>query len=82
MKFAIANYEANDSYKRNLCLAYNHYVKFHGLSWEVPRYKPSEKLPKIPTEEKVNMLISVSPFKLAVRLCLSKESKRVFGNTI
>jgi integrase len=74
VKNFIANHNTTDNYKRNLCIAYNHYVKYHGLTWEKPRYKQSEKRPKIPTEEKINMIISAAPFKLAVKLSISKET--------
>jgi integrase len=74
VKRFIANYNTSDSYKRNLSIAYNHYVQYHGLTWEMPLYKPAEKRPRIPTEEKINMIISASPFKLAVKLSISKET--------
>ena len=74
VKSFIANYQAAESYKKNLCLAYNHYVKFYDLQWIIPKYTAPEKRPKIPSEEKLNMLISAASVKLAAKLSLSKES--------
>ena len=70
----IANHNTGDGYKKNLCIAYNHYVNFKGIFWEKQRYYPLERIPKIPSEEKLSMLISASPFKLAARLSISKET--------
>ena len=74
VKTFIANYQTAESYKKNLCLAYKHYVKFHGLSWTIPKYIPADKRPQIPTEEKLNMLISAAHLKLASKLRLSMET--------
>jgi len=52
VKNFIANYGSATSYKRNLCIAYDHYARYHGLTWEKPNYKVPEKRPRIPTEEK------------------------------
>ena len=49
VKALIANLETAESYKRNLCYAYEHYFKKHGLTWTRPRYYIREKLPKIPS---------------------------------
>jgi len=74
VKEFIACYDSASSYKRNLCYAYSHYLKFAGLSWVKPKYYTSNKLPKIPSEQKLDMIISASSQVLALRLCISKES--------
>jgi len=74
VKEFIANYDSASSYKRNLCYAYSHYLKFAGLEWKSPKYYTSNKLPKIPSEQKLNMLISASPQVLALKLSISKET--------
>jgi integrase len=74
VKEFIAKYDSANSYKRNLCYAYSHYLKWNGLSWNSPKYRVSSKLPKIPTEETLNMIISASPPLLALRLSISKET--------
>jgi hypothetical protein len=49
LKRFIGEYNAANGYKRNLAIAYNKYVKFHGLSWKMPLYAVAEKRPKIPS---------------------------------
>jgi integrase len=63
-----------DSYKRNLCYAYEHYLKLNELSWNRPRYYAREKLPRIPSEKALDMLIAASRPRLAVKLSISKET--------
>ena len=74
VKELVANYDSANSYKRNLCYAYNHYLEFKGLEGNCPKYSTSSKLPKIPSEEKLNMIISASPLVLALKLSVSKET--------
>ena len=74
VKEFIAFYDANDSYKRNLCYSYEHYLKTYGLTWIRPKYRSAQKMPKIPTEEKLNMIISASRPRLALKLLISKET--------
>jgi integrase len=74
VKMFIGEYTANNSYKRNLAIAYDKYVKFHGLSSKMPFYVVAEKRPKIPTSKKIDMLISASCMNLACKLSISKET--------
>ena len=66
--------EVVDSYKRNLCYAYEHYLKLNELTWKRPRYYARERLPRIPTEKTLDMLIAASRPRLAVKLSISKET--------
>ena len=63
-----------ESYKRNLAIAYWNYVKVFGIAWEKPKYHPSNRLPQIPSEEKVNMIIANCPKKLALALSISRDT--------
>ncbi|MGA2769015.1 MAG: site-specific integrase [Candidatus Bathyarchaeia archaeon] len=74
VKRFISEYNANNSYKRNLAIAYNKYVKFHGLSWKMPFYVVAEKRPKMPTSEKIDMITSAACLNLACKLSISKET--------
>jgi integrase len=74
VKDFIARLECNEGYKRNLVYAYDKYVKFKGLSWIKPKYEANNKLPKIPLEEKVSMLIANVPLKLALAIAISKDT--------
>ena len=59
---AVKGYIANQSgwsnaYKQGVAYAYNSYVKANGLLWTLPRFRIEDKLPKIPTEDKINQII-------------------------
>lgn len=54
--------------------AYNYYVKFKGLPWIKPKYEANIKLPKIPSQEKVSMLISNVPLKLGLAIAISRDT--------
>jgi hypothetical protein len=54
----VATYERNAGYKRNLIMAYEHYVKQYGLTWTKPRYHENAKMPKIPLEAKMSMTLT------------------------
>jgi integrase len=73
VKTFIASLKTSTSYKRNLCIAYNKFVQYYQLTWEIPHYKPEAKHIKIPTKEKLEMLISASGRTLATRLMISME---------
>jgi len=48
-------------------------MKSTNQEWKQPFYKRYDKLPKIPTEEKLNMLISNARTRMALILSMSKE---------
>ena len=70
----IATADKSDGYKRNLCSSYDHYTRQHGLTWKKPKYRESAKMPKIPTEAKINYIIANSPTKLATALSISRDT--------
>jgi len=74
VKVFIAEMDVADSYKRNLCYAYEHYLRLNDISWNRPKYYAREKLPKIPSEKTIDMIIAASRPKLAVKLSISKET--------
>ena len=74
VKSFISSLNVSNGYKRNLCIAYNKYVKVNGLSWNMPLYKVSSKLPKVPSSEKVQMLISGAKPLMALKLSISVET--------
>jgi hypothetical protein len=74
VKIFIAEMGVADSYKRNLCYAYDHYLKLNELTWKRPRYYAREKLPRIPSEKTIDMIIAASRPRLAVKLSISKET--------
>jgi integrase len=74
VKQFIASIQTSTSYKRNLAIAYNKYVEYSKLQWIIPRYKQQAKSIKIPTEEKLNMLIAHARRTMALKLTISKET--------
>ncbi|MFA9495464.1 MAG: hypothetical protein ACERKS_06030, partial [Candidatus Bathyarchaeota archaeon] len=56
VKVFIAKIEVAESYKRNLCYAYEHYLKLNSLEWEKPKYYARDRLPRIPEERVLDML--------------------------
>ena len=74
VKLFISTLKTSDAYKRNLCIAYNKYVKHCGLSWNMPKYKPEAKNIALPTKEKISMLIANAGSILSLKLTLSNEA--------
>ena len=59
---AVKGYIANRSgwsnaYRQGVAYAYNSYVLANGLKWDLPRFRIEDRLPRIPTEEKINQVI-------------------------
>ena len=71
----LTNLETSNHYKRNVASAYNEYLRFYKIDFTMPSYKADDKLPKIPTTEKVEMLIARCAGRvLSTKLQLSKET--------
>ncbi len=62
-----------DSYKANLCDFYKHYSNFYGIPFVKPRYRRDHKLPNVPSEEKINLIIGHASKKYAIIYCIIKE---------
>jgi len=74
VKQYIANKDVSDSYKKTLCIAYNHYCKYYKIHWEMPLYKADSKQIRIPTTEKLEKLIAYARRTLSIQLRISKET--------
>jgi len=74
VKQYIASKEVSNSYKKNLCFAYEQYCKYHNIKWEMPLYRQDPKGFKIPTTAKVDMLIAKARRGLSIKLRVSKET--------
>jgi len=74
VKTFIASLDRTDGYKRNLCIAYNKWCKHNQIQWEMPQYQENSQLIKIPTKEKVQMLIANAGTTLATKMTLSMET--------
>ena len=74
VKRFIANIEASDNYRRNLCFAYKQYCDCYKITWQKPTYYQEPKTIRIPTTAHIDMLIANSGKIMAVKLTLSKET--------
>ncbi|MDH5374335.1 MAG: site-specific integrase [Candidatus Bathyarchaeota archaeon] len=74
VKQFIANHQVSNGYKKNLCIAYNKYCKYYKIEWEMPLYIPEAKTIRIPTTEKLEMLIARAGSILSIKLTISKET--------
>jgi integrase len=73
IKAFVATYDRNNGYKRNLIMAYGHYVKTYNLTWTKPKYHENPKVPKIPLEGKIEAIIANSPLRLRTAISISKD---------
>lgn len=74
IKQFIASLQTSNSYKKNLCFAYNTYCKYYQIEWQKPLYKQEPKTIRIPTTEQIQMLIASTGRILSVKLTISKET--------
>jgi len=71
----IANRSISDAYKAQLTQVYAQYCKYQRIPYNRPKFKRQASRPiRIPTEEKINMIIAESGRVLATKLTLSKET--------
>ena len=70
----IAKFDRKDGYKRALCYAYNKYTQIHNIQWNKPKYYQPAKLPRIPLEKDIDILISNASKKLATAISISKDT--------
>jgi integrase len=70
----VANFDRKDGYKRNLIMAYEHYIKLYNLEWTKPKYHENAKMPRIPQENKINLIIANSPIKQALAISISRDT--------
>ena len=73
VKSYIASMSCGNSFKESLAEAYDLYVSFRGLSWVKPFYQRYDKRPKIPTEQRVEMLIAYAKLRMALVLSLMRD---------
>jgi hypothetical protein len=73
VKLFIANKKCTNGFKETLIEVYAIYMRSIGKTWNQPFYQRYDRAIKIPTEEKVNMLISQASPKMALTLAMSKD---------
>ena len=73
VKAFVANKKCSNAFKESLIEAYDILMRSKNQEWSKPFYQRYDKLPKIPTEEKINMLISNARTRMALFLSMSKD---------
>jgi integrase len=73
VKGFIAEKNCSNAFKETLIEAYDLYTQANGIVWNKPFYDRYDKLPKIPSEEKLNMIIASSSKKFALILSMMKD---------
>jgi integrase len=74
VKIFVSTLKSSDSYKKNLCIAYNRYCKHYTIEWNMPRYRTEARNIALPTREKLLMLIANAGNLLSMKLQLSMET--------
>jgi integrase len=74
VKQFIASKNVSDGYKKSLSIAYNKYCQYYRIEWQMPLYKPEAKAIKIPTTQKLEMLIAYARRTMSIKLSISKET--------
>jgi len=73
VKGFIANKKCSNGFKETLIETYDLLMRSINQQWKKPFYTRYDKLPKIPTEQKLNMLISNAGTRMALFLSMSKD---------
>ncbi len=68
------NTPASNTYKAKLCYTYQHYAKFYGITWELPKYIEEQRSIQPPSDEKCQMLIASARGALSLRLDISTQT--------
>ena len=69
----------NNKTKTKFIDTYSAYLKHKKVTWNPPRYTPQERLPFIPTEEEIDLLIAASGKVTATVLQMLKETGMRIG---
>jgi integrase len=62
----IAHGKWRGSYKANLCDFYGHYCKFCNIAFVKPNYRRDHRVVRVPTEEKINLILGHASKKYAI----------------
>lgn len=73
VKTFIAHKDCSNAFKECLIETYDFLMRSMGIEWDKPNYHRYDKLPKIPSEEHINMLISHASPRMALIISLSRD---------
>jgi len=79
VKVFIANKQCSNGFKESLIETYALYCKANNIVWNKPFYERYDRQPKIPSEEKLNMIIANSSKRLALILSIMRARKKVIA---
>ena len=71
---AIASLQTSSTYKKNLTKAYAHYARYYELEWNKPKYLNDTKTIRVPTKERLEMLIARGGRILSTKLQISYQT--------
>jgi len=73
----IYNLKVKNQHKNQLLVAYQHYCRANMIAWKISRFLPVEPYPvKVPTEERINMILGCARPKYAAAYNISKYGLR------
>jgi len=72
----ILNHDCKNKTRNNYLIAYQHYCEANGIEWEKPLLRNERYPVKVPTEERINMVISSATQKYSTIFHLSKMGLR------
>ncbi len=73
VKAYVANKSCINGFKETLIETYDLLMRSNGLTWNKPFYERYDRLPKIPSEERINVLISYASRRMALFLSMSRD---------
>jgi integrase len=73
VKGYVANKKCTNGFKETLIETYDFLMRSTGAKWDKPFYDRYDKLPKIPSEQRINMLISYASKRMALFLSMSRD---------
>lgn len=73
VKGFVAQKNCSNAYKESLVESYAIYCEANGIVWNKPFYERYDKQPKIPTEEKINLIIASSSRRLGLALSIIRD---------
>jgi integrase len=73
IKAYVAEMKCSNGFKESLIEAYDILIRASGGIWSKPFYERYDRLPKIPSEERLNMLISNASKRMALVLSMMRD---------
>jgi len=74
VKEVIASKDVSQGYKRNLVNDCIYYVRAQGLIWSKPQYRKTKRIPKVPSGEAIDKIISRASWRYATVFSILKDT--------